>query len=111
MDFPDDENGDVFRQMEKSGFDFSLPHDVEFFAVFSTEEEAEAVGRQFVADRKGGEKIVTIKTQPAEAGGMELMLVKRMLLTHENVTEFESRLAERVSHHDGYLDGWGVLQE
>ncbi len=111
MEFPDDENGDVLRQMQEVGFDFTLPHDVEFFAIFATEEMAEAVGNQFVADRAKGEKIITIRTQPAEAGGMELILVKRMLVTYENVTEFENRLAERVSHHGGYLDGWGAMQE
>lgn len=42
---------------------------------------------------------------------MELMLVKSMLVTHESVSAFESRLAERVSQHDGYMDGWGVLQK
>lgn len=40
---------------------------------------------------------------------MELELGVKMLLTHESVTNFEKRLAERVSHQDGYLDGWGVL--
>lgn len=111
MQFPDDENGDVLRRMAESGFDFSIPHDVEFFAVFRTEREADVVARQFVADRAGGERIVAIETQPAEKGGMELMLVKSMLVTHENVSAFEARLAERVSQHDGYMDGWGVLQE
>jgi len=111
MPFPDDENGDVLRRMEASGFDFSVPHDVEFFAVFRTEYEADVVARQFVADRTGGEPITAIETRPAENGGMELMVVKSMLVTHENVSSFEARLAERVSRHDGYMDGWGVLQE
>lgn len=111
MQFPDDENGDVLRRMLTSGFDFSLPHHVEFFAVFRTEREADFVARQFVADRSGDESIVSIETRPAERGGMELMLVKSMLITHESVSAFESRLAERVSQHDGYMDGWGVLQK
>jgi hypothetical protein len=111
MEFPTDENGDVLRRMQASGFNFSAPHDVEFFAVFRTEEEADIVARQFVADRATGESIVAIETQPAERGGMELMIVKSMLITHENVSTFESRLAQRVSEHDGYMDGWGVMQE
>lgn len=110
MHFPDDENGDVLRRMQDAGFDFSLPHDVEFFAVFRTEAAADTVARQFVADRAGGEAIVAIETRPADPGGMELMVVKSMLVTHDNVTAFESRLAQRVSLHDGYMDGWGVLQ-
>ena len=111
MQFPDDENGDVLRRMQTSGFNFSVPHDVEFFAVFRTEREADVVARQFVADRSGGESFVSIETRPAERGGMELVLVKSMLVTHESISAFESRLAERVSQHDGYMDGWGVLQK
>ncbi|OYY73220.1 MAG: hypothetical protein B7Y40_10420 [Gammaproteobacteria bacterium 28-57-27] len=111
MHFPNDENGDVLRRMEASGFDFSVPHDVEFFAVFRTEAEADTVARQFVADRTGGDPVVAIETQPAERGGMELMVVKSMVVTYENVSAFEQRLAQRVSQHDGYMDGWGVLQE
>ena len=42
---------------------------------------------------------------------MELLLVKNMLLTYEGVVDFERKLQERVSACDGYLDGWGVLQE
>ncbi len=111
MNYPNDENGDVFRRMRDSGFDFTKPHDVEFFAVFRTEEAADAVAFEFVADRKAGESLVNIETRPAESGGMELELVKRMIVTYEAVTEFEKRLANRVSKHDAYMDGWGVLQQ
>jgi len=97
--------------MQSLGFNFSKPHDVEFFAVFRTEEEADSVALQYVADHEAGDKLVNIETRPAESGGMELELVKNMLVTHENVSAFEALLQSRVSAHDGYLDGWGVLQE
>ena len=111
MEFPQDANGDVLRRMQNSNFDFSKAHDVEFFAVFRTEAEAKIVANQYLADHKTGHKLVNIETRPAESGGMELVLVKNMLLTHSNVTAFESSLQKRVSEYDGYLDGWGVLQE
>jgi Regulator of ribonuclease activity B len=41
---------------------------------------------------------------------MELLLVKNMLITYNDVAQFERELEERVSAHDGYLDGWGVMQ-
>jgi hypothetical protein len=111
MQFPRDVNGDVFRRMQKSGFDFSKPHDVEFFAVFRTEGEADDVAKQYLADHKAGQQLVNIETRPARKGGMELLLVKNMLLTYEAIVDFERKLEERVSVCDGYLDGWGVLQE
>lgn len=111
MTFPDDENGEVLRRMEASNFDFSQPHEVEFFAVFRTRESADLVAREYLEDHRAGDKLVNIETRPAEVGGMELELVKRMIITHKAITEFEQRLALRVSKHDGYLDGWGVLQD
>ena len=111
MQLPADVNGDVFRRMQKSGFDFSKPHDVEFFAVFRTEEEADAIAKQYLADHRAGQRLVNIETRPADEGGMELLLVKNMLLTYEGIVDFERKLQERVSTCDGYLDGWGVLQE
>ena len=111
MQFPQDANADVFRRMQAAGFDFSKPHDVEFFAVFRTEADADFVVRQYLADHKAGHLLVNIETRPASEGGMELLLVKTMMLTYDNVTLFEHLLEERVSAHDGYLDGWGVMQE
>lgn len=107
--FPNDENGDVLRELEKRGIDFSIPHKADFFAIFRTKEMADIVAKQYLSDSFPNENIVVIETRPAEAGGMELELGVKMLITHENVTNFEARLAERASHQDGYLDGWGVL--
>ena len=107
--FPNDENGNILRELQKKGVDFSIPHKADFFAVFRTEEMANIVAKQYLSDSFPNENIVVIETRPAEAGGMELELGVKMLLTHENVTNFEKRLAERVSHQDGYLDGWGAL--
>jgi hypothetical protein len=40
---------------------------------------------------------------------MELELVPIMKVTYKNIVAFESKLAERTSKVNGYLDGWGVL--
>ena len=65
MSFPDDENGDVLRRMEASAFDFSMPHNVDFFAVFRTEEMADVVAEQFVADHHAGDTLVAVDTAQA----------------------------------------------
>jgi len=107
--FPNDENGNVLRELQKKNVDFSAPHKIQFFSVFRTEEMADIVAKEYLKDNFPNEKIGVIETRPAQKGGMELELVVKMLLTHENITGFETRLAERVSKQDGYLDGWGVL--
>ena len=110
MKFPDDANGDVFRRMQDHGFDFDSEHVVDFHAVFATEAEADRIARMYVADHRAGDKLSNIETKPYEKGGMELTLSKKMLVTYEAVCSFESKLAERVSQVEGYLDGWGVAQ-
>ena len=111
MNFPDDANGDVLRRLQESNFDFSIPHSVDFYTVLSTEEEADFVAKEYANDHKNGDILDNIETNPYEEGGMELILAKKMLVTYENITKFEAKLQLRVSHHEGYLDGWGVLQE
>ena len=110
MQFPNDATGDVLRRMEQANFDFSSAHDVEFFSVFRTEAEADSVAKEYLADHKAGNRLQNIETRPHHKEGMELLIVKTMFVTYENVTAFESVLANRVAKYDGYLDGWGVLQ-
>ncbi len=111
MKYPNDENGDVFRRMEEQNFDFSKEHVVDFYAVFATEAEADQVARMYVADHNAGDKYTNIETNPHSEGGMELILSKRMLVTYEAICALEQVLSSRVSQVEGYLDGWGVMQE
>jgi regulator of ribonuclease activity B len=110
MTFPDDENGDVLRRMEAHGFDFSVPHSIDFFAIFPTEEAADFVAALYVADDKT-DPLSNIETRPAESGGMELIVAKKMLATHDNITRFEQVLRSRTENQGGHLDGWGALSD
>jgi hypothetical protein len=94
--------------METSAFDFSRAHEVD---LFPTMREANVVAKQFIADHNAGQPLVSVKSGPSDKGGAELMVLKSMLVTYENVTSFENLLAQRVAQHDGYLDGSGVRQE
>ena len=97
--------------MERHGFDFEKEHVVDFHAVFATEVEAKQIALMYVDDFKLGDPLTNVETKPFSKGGMELTVSRRMLVTYEAVSAFEAKLADRVSHVDGYLDGWGVLQE
>lgn len=111
MPYPNDANGDVFRRMEKHGFNFEIEHIVDFHAVFATEKEADQIAKMFVEDRNAGKQLVNIETKPHEVGGMCLDLAVRMMVTYNAVCEFEDLLAERVASVEGYIDGWGVLHK
>ena len=109
--YPDDVRGDVFRRLEADNFDFSVEHPVDFFAVYATNEEADLIARQYATDWKNGENFKNIETRPYDEGGMELELVKIMLVTYDNIKAFEEKLIQRTSKVDGYLDGWGAMNE
>jgi wyosine [tRNA(Phe)-imidazoG37] synthetase (radical SAM superfamily) len=111
MNYPNDANGDVFRRMEAHGFYFSKEYVVDFHAVMATEEEADQIARMYVADDEGKNEFVNIETKAHPKEGMEVLLSKKMIVSHEAVTKFETILADRVSKLDGYLDGWGVLSD
>lgn len=64
MPYPDDLNGDVFRRMEESGFNFSKEYIVDFHAVFATESEADQIAKMYVADFKAGEQLTNIEARP-----------------------------------------------
>jgi hypothetical protein len=109
--YPNDINGDVFRKLEENDFDFSVEHPVDFYAIYASEEEADLVARQYATDWKNGKKFKNIETKPSDKGSIELELVPIMMVTYENIVNFENTLAERTSKVNGYLDGWGVLSD
>jgi len=110
VQFPADENGDVLRRMAASHFNFDRSHDVDFFAVFSREEDAAAVARLFIADAQV-HALAGVRTSAANNGDTELKVVKRMRVTHDSVTAFERLFSETCARHGGRLDGWGVMQD
>ena len=111
MKYPDTLNGDVFRRLEQHHFDFTKEYTVDFHAVFATEEEADIIAKMYLSDLRAGHKISNIETKPHEAGGMCLDLAVDMIVSYASITDFEDKLANRVATVEGYLDGWGVLQE
>ena len=100
MHFPDDENGDVLRRIHEHGFNFTEEHEI-----------AKQIASLYLEDHKSGNKLTNIETYPNEGGGMGLLITKKMFPTYDNITSFEKKLVERVATVDGYLDGWGVLQD
>lgn len=111
MAYPDTASGDVFRRLEAHGFDFSVPHEVEFFVLFPDEQCADAVAKKYVVEHKEGKRLAKVETRSGRQGGMELIIAKEMFVTYDNVTQFEAELGKRAAAFGGRLDGWGVLQE
>lgn len=105
------ENAEVLQRMKDHGMDMTQAHEVEFFMVFRTEEDADAVARKYAKEFEDDETVVNIETYPHEIGGMELLIVRKLALDNHVITGVEADLTNRIVGYDARMDGWGVLQD
>ena len=106
IDFPDDENGNVFRRMVRAGDDLSKPRLVDFCHIFPERQQALAFA-EIVDDRD-----LEVCIAYYEAREMWQVTVKRyMVPTYQDVTTLELLLASHAEFVGGKSDGWGCLSE
>jgi len=105
-----DENTEVINNMKMGGFDFSRPHVVDFFALFSTKKQANVVAEMYrnAGKKKTAFKLVEVKKD--ENGDYELLVQVLMDVTYENITGFENTLTSRALATQGKFNGWGIFQ-
>lgn len=106
--FPDDPDGDALRALAEAGLDFSVPHDIDFFALFPDEESASAMAEAYMEDEDAS-PIESISAAGKD-DQVELTFVTHMLATHAGIASFEQALGARVDAKGGQLDGWGLTQ-
>ena len=106
MKFPDAANGDALRRMEEAGDDLTRPRDVEFTVVFPNENTA----KQF-ADHVSalGYAASAELTGTVEAFPWDVIVVKRMVPSHEEIGAVEDALQQAADVFAGRNDGWGCL--
>lgn len=95
----------------KPGLDLSRPYAVEFYSVLRSQLDATAVAMKYLRDLVKDASMDNVMIHPYTNGGVEVVLVKTMLVTRENISEIESKLAERLSAYDGYLNGWRIVRD
>ena len=106
MLFPDDENGDVLRRMERNGDDLTKPRDIDFTVVFADDISANHFARHF-KDLGLGTSVKfseTVKELP-----WDVRVVKNMVPLHNEIGEFEKELELFASPLGGRNDGWGCF--
>lgn len=102
---PDDDTGQVLRQMLDDGDDLSQPRDVEFYLVFAEEADAQAFARE--ADALEG--LDVLPPERDEEGIWQVTAIRYMKPEHAAITAREHELAELATRHRGYPDGWGCM--
>jgi regulator of RNase E activity RraB len=100
---PDDENGQVLRQMLDDGDDLDAPRGIEFFHVFNEQADAEAF-----ADAASQLPDLMVEAPEIDDEGVwQVCAIRVMAASHAAITALELQLAELAETHNGYADGWG----
>lgn len=103
--WPNDVDGDVFRRMQASGFDFETPTDIDFNIDFDAWPPAEEFMEKLRAQFSSVEAY-----PPGSTGKGDVQFVVHAELTYELVMFIQSSVSELASPFGGVCESWGVLQ-
>ncbi len=107
-DFPDDENGNVLRQMQKNGDDLTKSRNVDFTVVLPNQQAAEKLADHF---KKLNYKVEIENSGTVSDLPWDVRVVKNMIPTHTDITNFEQELANFAAPLGGRNDGWGSFAQ
>jgi hypothetical protein len=104
-EFPNNENGDVFRRMVRDGDDISQPRMMDFCHVFPERRQALAF-----ADMVDGRDLEVCISYYEGADMWQVIVHRFMIPTYNDVTALELSLASQAESVGGEADGWGCIQ-
>lgn len=102
LTFPDDENGDILRQMQAAGDNLDAARDMNFNFVFKVQSDAELFATKATAQDFHAEA----SSYPASKM-WQVVVTHPMMPTHAAITELETRLTKIAADSGGKADGWG----
>ena len=108
MNYPNDDNGDVLRRMKSNGDDLSRARNIDFTAVFPDQTAAEIFASNF---RSLGHIVSIDFAETVKELPWDVVVVKHMVPSHQDITDFEQQLEEAATPLGGHNDGWGCLSE
>ena len=103
MKYPNDENGDALRRMEAQGDDLSVPRNIEFTVVFPNQNSADLFASHM---RALGYEASLEFSETAEGFPWDVIVVKQMAPSHNEIREFETVLQTAARALGGRNDGW-----
>jgi hypothetical protein len=102
---PEDDNGQVLRQMYEGGDDLTQPRMVEFQHIFPTKERA----IEFIAATTNETDYCELSWY-AEEESWNVQVRRYMVPTHADITSLEESLAAIARGIGGREDGWGCMR-
>lgn len=103
-DLPDDENGEVLRQMAEQGDDLTVPREIDFSVIFPTEEAALKFA---VLLLRNGQKVSFSEYEEGDALPWQVQAHPFMVPSLENISGYEELLGSEAGAFGGENDGWG----
>ena len=106
--FPDDQNGAVLWHMWKEGDRLIEPREVDFSAVFPSEDSALLIAILYL--RKGF-KVEVSEDEPNVKDDLNWRVTVYAVLvpTHTDISEIEAELIEHAQEGGGQVDGWSSV--
>ena len=108
MRYPNDENGNSLQRMEETGDDLTKSRKVDFTVVFPDNSSAETFAMHF---RALGYEVAIELTETNKDLPWDVVVVKHMIPTHEDIGVFERSLQNVAAPLRGRNDGWGCFSE
>lgn len=102
--WPNDADGDVFRRMQKSGFDFDKAVDIDFNIDFDSWPPSE----ELINMLRSHFKHVEIYS-PDSSGDGYVNFVLNAVPTYELVIFIQKSVSEMAARFGGVCESWGVL--
>jgi hypothetical protein len=104
--WPNDVDGDVFRRMKKSGFDFDAVVDIDFNVDFSDWPPSPALLEKLRA------QFPLVKVIPPDGHGSGyVQFVIRARVTYELVMSVQRTVSDLALPYGGVCESWGVLHD
>lgn len=104
MSWPDDDDGDVLRRLQESGFDFARDYQVDFNVDFFEWPPVQAA-----IDRLRPLGNIELFDPDDDGPGFVLVQVQAKV-TYELVTSMQRRVSNAMAPYGGICESWGVLQ-
>ena len=106
--FPDDENGDILFNMAQDGDNLSKEREVDFSVIFPTEDAAIKFAVHLLRNEQ---KVSFSPYEEHDELPWQVQAHPVMIPTHENISGYESQLAEDSAVFGGRNDGWGCFAQ
>lgn len=105
MNYPKDETGKVLFEMQKAGIDLTVSHNIVFFHLFDSQDQADAMAAHLAEMSPDITCNAHIDENPKF---WHLDCSINTIPAYDVIIAQEAKFEQIVSQFKGYTDGWGI---